>query len=216
MWPGVRNDLFVAHESIYRFASLYAEGALVLDAGCGTGYGSAVLAERATSVRGVDIDPLTIRYATRKYSSDRIHFERADLQALRFDQVFDVVVASNSLEHLEHPEQFLAGVKRCLRPGGKLIVAVPPIYTAHDSATHGHIHYHRANLGIAQWHDLLAGSGFHVSCFSHLPATTEIKPDFSATKVSALNARDFVFPAISRNDLLRVPSITAVFVAEVV
>ncbi len=31
VWPGVRNDLFVAHESIYRFASPYARGANVLE-----------------------------------------------------------------------------------------------------------------------------------------------------------------------------------------
>jgi len=37
VWPGVRNDLFVAHESLYQLAAPYAAGARVLDAGCGTG-----------------------------------------------------------------------------------------------------------------------------------------------------------------------------------
>lgn len=215
VWPGVRNDLFIAHESIYRFASRYAEGAAVLDAGCGTGYGSAVLAERAARVTGVDIDPLTIRYARRKYGSDCVHFERADLQALTFSEQFDLVVASNSLEHLDHPERFFGGARRCLRRSGKMIVAVPPIYTDHDAATHGHIHYHRANLAIHQWHDLIASSGFRISAFTHLPASPQVKPDFSACISSLLATSDFVFTPIAREQLQEVVSITAIFVAEV-
>src|SRR5947208_2883717 len=57
VWPGVRNDLFLAHESIYRFFTMHASGKRVLDAGCGAGYGSYALAQAgALSVQGVDRD----------------------------------------------------------------------------------------------------------------------------------------------------------------
>src|SRR6266566_3430102 len=56
VWPGVRNDLFVAHESIYRFFANDVRNRDVLDAGCGTGYGSHILARSgAKSVVGVDL-----------------------------------------------------------------------------------------------------------------------------------------------------------------
>ena len=59
--PGVRNDLFVAHQSIYTFAIPYATGAVVLDAGCGTGYGSRLLADAgAGRVLGLDVDRLSV------------------------------------------------------------------------------------------------------------------------------------------------------------
>src|SRR3954468_15894608 len=65
VWPGVRNDLFVAHESVYQFASSLAVGLRVLDAACGTGYGSALLASSgAKSVIGIDAHPRRIRYAS--------------------------------------------------------------------------------------------------------------------------------------------------------
>lgn len=214
VWPGLRNDLFVAHESIYGFASRYADHAEVLDAGCGTGYGSALIAGKASSVTGVDIDPFSIRYAKRKYGSARLHFEVANLQALTFENAFDLVVASNSLEHLDHPERFVAAAKRALRQDGVLIVAVPPIYTDHDAQAHEDIHYHRANLAIQQWHDLIAGQGFRVSAFSHLLANPHVTPDFSANTPSLLSASDFEFNAVTRERIGDAVSITAIFVAD--
>jgi SAM-dependent methyltransferase len=210
----VKNDLFIAHESIYHFASRYSAGAAVLDAGCGTGYGSAVLARNADSVTGVDIDRLSVRYARLHYASDTVRFEVADLQSLTFQNAFDVVVASNSLEHLVHPEFFLEGVQRALRPAGRLIIAVPPIYNEHDAEQHRDIHYHRANLAIQDWLNLICGYGFRVSTFLHLPKRPEVHPNFSSTTTSTLTASDFEFTPIEPSRITSVASITAIFLAE--
>ena len=73
VWPGVRNDLFVAHESIYRYFGERVRGLEVLDAGCGTGYGSRILAESgARHVVGIDLDRHDIRYARRHYGSGEV------------------------------------------------------------------------------------------------------------------------------------------------
>src|SRR5262249_45035184 len=73
VWPGVRNDLFVAHESIYAYFATFAQGRRVLDAGCGAGYGALALARAgARSVLAVDIDRRNIAYGRRHFAHPSI------------------------------------------------------------------------------------------------------------------------------------------------
>ena len=97
VWPGVRNDLFVAHESIYAFSAQFAVGEAVLDAGCGTGYGSHLLAQNgARSVLGIDLDKHSIAFAQRRYTVPNLRFSVAELENLAFPKhSFGFVIASN-------------------------------------------------------------------------------------------------------------------------
>ena len=211
VWPGLRNDLFVAHQSIYDFFATHAGGGKeVLDAGCGTGYGSAILAQRAARVVGVDIDPASVRYANRHFAAKNLSFRVEDIQKLGFEGEFDLVVSSNALEHLDEPASFVEGALRALRAGGRLIVAVPPIYTDHDRHAHGEIHYHRANLDVGQWRELLS-RWFEVAYFVHL-ARDGVTPDFRSNRRSRLTQSDFRFLPVDRDAMLSQPSITAIFV----
>lgn len=215
VWPGVRNDLFVAHESIYFFASSYAAGRRVLDAGCGTGYGSAQLARSgATSVVGVDLDAANVRYATRHYGAPNVTFRTADLERLDFPPAsFDLVVASNSLEHLHDPDAFVASLRSLLASDGVAIIAVPPIVSAADAATHAHIHYHRSNLNVRAWHELFARGGFDIECITHR-ARRGVAPDVHSRRTSRYTAADFVFAHATLDALCAEPTITAVFVLQ--
>jgi SAM-dependent methyltransferase len=210
VWPGLRNDLFVAHESIYQFLAGYADGKVVLDAGCGTGYGAALLGRRASRVAGVDLDPASIRYAQRHFAGKTIEFRTLDIQHLPFDSEFDLVVSSNALEHLDEPGLFVAGARRALVAGGVLIVAVPPIFTEHDLHAHGDIHYHRANLRVAEWASLL-GESFAVEYFVHI-AREGVAPDFRSNKTSRLTLQDFAFQPVGPDAMHSQHTMTAVFV----
>ena len=97
VWPGLRNDLFVAHASIYSFAAGFVGGKAVLDAGCGTGYGSEMLLRAgAASVLGLDISEASVRFAHRHYESEGLEFLVADLQNVWFEnRRFDIAVSSN-------------------------------------------------------------------------------------------------------------------------
>ena len=215
VWPGVQNDLFVAHESIYRFASRYAPAANVLDAGCGTGYGSRILAEAGAShVLGVDIDPLSVSFARRRYRDSTLDFQRANCQDLVVPRThFDLVFASNVLEHLERPELFVSTAFESLRPGGHAVFAVPPITSSETAALHYDIHYHRSNLTVAAWHALLATSAWTVTTFAHLFVGPGPHPDFASPFPSALSTSAFAFTQTSHEHLQNVPAITALFLA---
>ncbi|HSB63845.1 MAG TPA: class I SAM-dependent methyltransferase [Thermoanaerobaculia bacterium] len=215
VWPGVHNDLFVAHESLYRFATPWAGGARVLDAGTGTGYGAAVLAGAgARSVLAVDLDPLSIFFARRRFSHSVISFRRAHCERLSLPAgSLDLVFSSNVLEHLEHPEEFLAAAFGALAPGGVAVFAVPPITTEGAMEENRGIHYHRSNLGLSEWARVLSRFGWSVSLYHHRFAGSGPLPDFTSPFPSRLSASDFSFTEGTIDEAYRSCPLTAVFVA---
>src|SRR5579864_4749519 len=66
-------DLFNEHLARYAFAARLAHGKRVLDAGCGTGYGSAELAHTALAVTGADIAAEAIAFAREHYRLPNLH-----------------------------------------------------------------------------------------------------------------------------------------------
>src|ERR1039458_5663684 len=66
--PDRRDWGYYAHLSLYEFCGWFAAGARGLDAGCGTGYGTAHLLQRgATSVLGVDSSARAVEFSTSRY-----------------------------------------------------------------------------------------------------------------------------------------------------
>ncbi len=122
------------HQSRYAWVAALASGRDVLDAGCGVGWGSVVLANAsARRVVGLDIDELAITNARERAAADaREHaaaptsFECGDLRALPFeDASFDLIVCFEALEHVADPGRVLDELRRVLRPGGLLAVSSP-------------------------------------------------------------------------------------------
>ena len=73
--PGqVNDDLWSEHVARYAFASRFADGKRVLDAGCGAGYGSAELAQSALQVTGLDIAHDAVEYARATYPLPNLLF----------------------------------------------------------------------------------------------------------------------------------------------
>jgi len=125
--PGeVDPDLWNEHVARYAFAGRRAPNKMVLDAGCGVGYGAARLAVVARRVVGLDIAGAAIDSARRRYSASSLEFLRGDCRRLPFpDGSFDLVVAFEVIEHLEEWEKLLAESRRVLVSGGELIVSTP-------------------------------------------------------------------------------------------
>ena len=119
-------DLLNEHRARYLFAQRYSAEKSALDVACGTGYGSALLGEKAAAVFGVDLSAEAVGHARRHYGSPKVHFAQSGCLALPFPSgQFDLVVAFEIIEHLEDPEAFLAELHRVLHPSGLLLLSTP-------------------------------------------------------------------------------------------
>ena len=122
--------IYLMHIATYRFAAPYLAGGKVLDLGCGTGYGSALLADNCASVCGVDISHEAVDYARAKYAAPGLSYETiAKIEngsRMRFaDASFDAVISFQVIEHVADIPSYLNEVRRVLKPGGVFIVATP-------------------------------------------------------------------------------------------
>jgi SAM-dependent methyltransferase len=124
--PGIadENYWFQRHVVVYRRAAELVRGKRVLDAGCGEGYGTSMLAQAAATAKGVDLEAAVIRRAAARYAN--ASFDAANLVALPYpDESFDAVVSLQVIEHIHTPQEFLAECARVLVPGGLLLVSTP-------------------------------------------------------------------------------------------
>lgn len=114
------------HRKRYEFALPLCDGKDVLDLGCGVGYGTALLAERARRAVGIDLDPDAIAYARRRYGATNVEYREDDALALGLvDGSFDVVCSFETIEHVADRDALLREVRRVLRPGGSFLVSTP-------------------------------------------------------------------------------------------
>jgi ubiquinone/menaquinone biosynthesis C-methylase UbiE len=119
--------LFVRQLAAYGFAAECVNSGLsVLDVACGSGYGSARLAEHARQVIGVDCDHRVVRNATLRYGSKSCRFLTADACRLPFDDgAFDCIVSFQTIEHIRNDLGFVRELRRVLSPTGVCMVTTP-------------------------------------------------------------------------------------------
>jgi len=106
----------------------YPAGARVLEAGCGVGAQTVILAEKSpgADITSVDISPDSLtraEAAVRAAGHGNVRFQQADITRLPFaDASFDHVFVCFVLEHLPDPMAALHELVRVLVPGGGVTV----------------------------------------------------------------------------------------------
>lgn len=113
------------HWQRYVFFRPWYEGRVVLDAGCGEGYGTNYASTFATQAIGMDVDAGIVGYASRKYPKAR--FVKDDLDRAAFDRA-DVVLCFETLESLSDPKSFLrrlndSGASVAISTANRLVVS---------------------------------------------------------------------------------------------
>ena len=119
---------YLCYIALYQFATQFCKEKIVLDAACGLGYGSYLLAQNAEKVTGIEIVASNIEFSQQNYKKDNLSFLVADATAMDFhDDQFDVVVSIETFEHIppEKALQFLEEFRRVLKPGGTLVISTP-------------------------------------------------------------------------------------------
>lgn len=125
--PLVQGQIKYEHLHRYALSLAFVADKRVLDIACGEGYGTALLAKRAASVTGVDIDPETVEHAKRRYGGlGNVSFGAGGCDAIPLaDQSVDVVVSFETIEHHDKHEEMLREIVRVLRPDGVLLLSSP-------------------------------------------------------------------------------------------
>lgn len=116
------------NQAVINLVSQYAHSdGLILDVGCHSGLiGQAVKQQTGCPVWGIDCSFSAIRLARKKLDkaiAGDITQNRIRLPRHRFQ----IIILSNILEHLAYPQPTLIRLKRYLKKGGYIVIAVPNI-----------------------------------------------------------------------------------------
>lgn len=115
------------HVGRYHWVTQYVKDRIVLDAACGSGYGSDIIAKNNTRrVVGIDISEDAIQFSKQKFQNSKVCFLQANVEKLPFKNcLFDLVVSFETLEHIHSPESFIRESARILKKDGLFICSTP-------------------------------------------------------------------------------------------
>ena len=145
--PEIKGAIWYEHWHRYCAALPAAADKRVLDAACGEGYGSWLLAGASREVTGIDIDRDAVDHAMARYAArPNLRYVRGSCTALPFAEAsFDLVVSFETIEHLAAQETMLDEFRRVLAPSGALIISSPnkDVYSGESGCDN---HYHVREL----------------------------------------------------------------------
>jgi SAM-dependent methyltransferase len=121
------NDQAATLDSIIHNDTLFREGSYVLEAGCGVGAQTKIIAKKnpESTFLSIDISEIFIAEAksmAKQNNLENVEFDQADLYNLPYEnEAFDSIVICFVLEHLRNPKQVLSELYRVLKKGGSII-----------------------------------------------------------------------------------------------
>jgi 2-polyprenyl-3-methyl-5-hydroxy-6-metoxy-1,4-benzoquinol methylase len=123
------NYWYQRHLVVYEWIRDRLAGQRIIDMACGEGYGTAVLAQRAAAVVGVDANPEAHEHARLRYTGANIRFARDLVET--FDEPADAVVFLQTIEHVQNPDEVLERFKALVAGSASpcVIVSTPNVLT---------------------------------------------------------------------------------------
>lgn len=154
--PECVREIAYEHWHRYAWVAPWVAGKRVLDAACGEGYGSALLARTAAEVIGVDLSEQSVAHARQRYVAANLRYQQANCLALPLaDASVDVVVSFETLEHLAEHDALIEEFRRVLKADGFLVISSPDRKTYSDDTGYANP-YHVRELYRPEFEDLLA------------------------------------------------------------
>lgn len=130
----IEEDMLIRrHIERYALVRQYMFGR-VLDAACGVGYGTYLLAKNpdVTYINGVDSDSESIEFANLNFKNEKTNFECNKIENVAGD--YDVLVSLETIEHLEEPKVLAEMAERCCIK--EILVSYPVKKTTHYNKYH--------------------------------------------------------------------------------
>ena len=143
-WCVARREVILSLISKFKLS----KKAHILDIGCSTGcFIQELIKKGFKNVYGVDISEQSIAQCRKKGLKN---IENMDAAGMRFNNnTFDLIISSDSLEHLKNDQKALRDWNRMLRPNGILIAFVPAykfLWCIHDISNHHFRRYSKWEL----------------------------------------------------------------------
>jgi ubiquinone/menaquinone biosynthesis C-methylase UbiE len=150
----------------------------VLDIGCGSGTATQLIAQTASegSVAGVDYSQDMVQQALKRNAAAvrlrRVEIQRGNVSALPYDdESFDKVIAVETFYFWPDPVPNLQEVRRVIRPGGLLALAMEGSREAPNPQRHAAL---AARMGFslysgAEMEEMLVAAGFSRAWFESAP-----------------------------------------------
>ena len=161
--PEVEGSIALEHFHRYLFARELVSEKAVLDIASGEGYGSAVLAEKASRVVGVDISREAVEHARKKYRKNNLEYLVGNCADIPLpDASIDVIVSFETIEHHDQHEEMMSEMRRVLRPDGLVIISSPDKYNYSDVPGYNNP-YHVKELYRHEFEELLSSTFENVS-----------------------------------------------------
>ncbi len=152
----------------------------LINLGFGDGPQAVLFADRFKTMLGVDINAERLAQARRMLDAmgvAGVELLVANVEAVpRPDNSFDVALACDIVEHVEHPDRFLAEIRRLLVPDGRLLITYPAMHDRFTDAVSavgrlfgrkGHAHpegwhpdHHQQEHGVGEWRRMTEDAGF--------------------------------------------------------
>jgi len=178
------------HLERYKLASKFINNKVVVDLGCGTGYGSFLLANAgAKKVYSIDIDSQSIKYALKNYKHKLITYLARDALNTRLkDKYADIVVSFEIIEHVKNYKQFVLEVARILKPNGLFIFSTP-----NEIMSLGNNPYHFKEFTILELKKVLTKDFFDIEFFGQRKVFNLISKFYKKFSLLLPNRYRFIF-----------------------
>jgi 2-polyprenyl-3-methyl-5-hydroxy-6-metoxy-1,4-benzoquinol methylase len=160
-------------EPYYRWVyDLFGEhmGSRVLDAGCGVGNFTSLLAEKAELVVAADLSDQNLEVVRQRFATSTVvEPMQADLDVhvdLLAQRQLDTVVCLDVLEHVEFDTRLLSSFYQIVRPEGRLLLKVPALQWLYGSIDRASDHYRR--YARRELRQKVEGAGWRVVHCRHM------------------------------------------------
>jgi 2-polyprenyl-6-hydroxyphenyl methylase/3-demethylubiquinone-9 3-methyltransferase len=133
LW-GSRRDLGYSYQYRNRrnwileaVREIVPQGGAILDIAGASGNFTLPLAEKGYRITWNDLRPEMIELVKRKYESGNVEFVPGNIfeLAAQWTERFDGIVATEVIEHMAHPDEFLKAAATMLKPGGHVFLSTP-------------------------------------------------------------------------------------------
>jgi len=119
--------VYLRHLFAYELAKdKISKNSIVLELGCGEGYGTNLLSQNVGKIVGLDIERSVILGASEKYKSRNCIFQLYDGVRIPYqDSTFDAVISFQVIEHVQDDISYVSEIYRVLKRNGLLMLTTP-------------------------------------------------------------------------------------------